>query len=140
MWIDDHLLDQSHQDLSYHCFVPRDPVVVMARSNPKADCHWDYCQSHGIEVLRRLGGGGAVVLYPGCVVISAGLWVDRPFDNPYFFHCFNATIIELFEQHFPITELYEDGISDLVFAGKKWAGSSLFRSKNYLLYQGSLLG
>src|SRR5205085_2678428 len=38
-----------------------------------------------------------------------------------------------------LNEIYQDGISDLVYQGRKIAGTSLFRSRNYLLYQASLL-
>lgn len=139
MWVDDHLLAQSHQDLSTHIFIPPHPMVVMARSNPDTDCHVDYCQRHNIAITRRLGGGGAVVLYPGCIVLSLGLWVDRPYDNSMFFTQINQSIIHFLEKHLGLHGWYEDGHSDIVYQGRKCLGGSLFRSKRYLLYQGSLL-
>lgn len=139
MWVDDHLLAQSHQDLSTHIFIPPYPMVVMARSNPATDCHAAYCQRHNIAITRRLGGGGAVVLYPGCIVLSLGMWVDRPYDNSLFFTQINQCIIRFLEMHLGLAGWYEDGHSDIVFQGRKCLGASLFRSKRYLLYQGSLL-
>ena len=38
-----------------------------------------------------------------------------------------------------LERVYQDGLSDLCFEGKKIAGTSLFRSRNYLLYQASIL-
>ncbi|MCY4381400.1 MAG: hypothetical protein OXC40_07540, partial [Proteobacteria bacterium] len=133
------ILSQAEKAVAHHIFIPQKPVVVMARSNPEADCFQDFCVSQNIPMLRRLGGGGAVVLYPGSLVVSIGMWVDRYFDNPLFFRLFNKTFIAFFSQHLGIDGFYQDGISDLVYQEKKCLGSSLFRSKNYLLYQGSVL-
>ena len=139
MWIDDHLLNQCHQDISSHIFIPPYPLVVMARSNPVTDCNEDECRRRNITIKRRLGGGGAVVLYQGCIVLSLGLWVNRHFDNSLFFSLINQGIMKFLATYTQVTGWYEDGYSDLVYHNKKFLGGSLFRSKGYLLYQGSLL-
>lgn len=139
MWIDDHLLAQCHEDLSSHIFVPPYPMVVKARSTPLSDCHLSTCQSLDIEVKKRLGGGGAVVLYEGCVVISLGMWVDRFFESQMFFSLINQALIWVLTHLLHLHGVYQDGHSDLVYRDQKCLGGSLFRSKRYLLYQGSLL-
>ncbi|MCY4443960.1 MAG: hypothetical protein OXC44_04070 [Proteobacteria bacterium] len=139
MWIDDVILQHAAEAVYVHVFVPETVMVVMARSTPVRDCFMSRCVQRNIEVYRRLGGGGAVVLYPGCVVVSAGIWVDREFDNARFFALFSKCFIAVLKEHLSVEGIYQDGVSDLVSAGRKVAGSSMFRSKRYLLYQASLL-
>ncbi|MEW6486848.1 MAG: lipoate--protein ligase family protein, partial [Thermodesulfobacteriota bacterium] len=50
---------------------PRAPAVVLGRSNrAEREADLGACAADGVPVLRRRGGGGAVVLAPGCLVAS----------------------------------------------------------------------
>jgi lipoate-protein ligase A len=80
-------------------------------------------------------------LYPGCVVFSFGVWVRHLYRNDRYFQGINRGIIACLESGFPelAGKLAQQGISDLTYEGRKVCGSSLFRSKQYLLFQASLL-
>ncbi len=141
MWIDDDVLLECEKDLSLHIWVPDKTRVVLGSANKlEQECYSEHCQKDGVEVLRRYGGGGAVVLHSGCLIISLGVWLKNYFDNKRYFCEINKAVIEaLVSYDSKLESLYQDGLSDLCYEGKKIAGTSLFRSRNYLLYQASIL-
>jgi len=141
MWIDDLIFKNCEQPLVAAIWVPDGVWVVGGNSNDlQRECHIEQCIQDGVSLLKRCGGGGTVVLHPGCVVVSVGLWVKSFYRNDFYFKQLNASLINVLKEIDPkFADVYQDGISDLVFAGKKIAGTSLFRSRNYLLYQASIL-
>lgn len=141
MWIDNALFQRCAERLALSAWVPESSVVVLGSSNKAEDeLFEDHCHDDGIEVFRRSGGGGAVVLHPGCVIVSVGAWVEDYFKNPYFFSLLNGALCDLLAQKWPtLAAVTERGISDLAIGDRKVAGTSLFRSRHYLLFQASLL-
>ena len=141
MWIDDQVLKLYTKKIHSEIFIPRENAVVLGSGNDESlEVHKPACDKNGIPVLRRYGGGGTVVLYPGCLVVSAGCWVKEQFQNSMYFDFLNRAVIESLKQALPdLPELSQAGISDIIHGGKKIAGTSLFRSRNYLLYQASVL-
>lgn len=141
MWIDDKILEQCHKPMHIEVWQPDSTLVVCGRSNdPKVEVDLESCVANSIPVLKRYGGGGTVVLHSGCIVISLGMWVDSYYDNAVFFDLLNGAVIASLADINPVfSDLSQDGLSDIVFKDKKIAGTSLFRSRNYLLYQASVL-
>jgi len=141
MWIDDQVLRQCDQPIAIATWVPQSPMVVLGSSNdPAREVEQTYCADARIPVLRRYGGGGTVVLYDGCVVISVGTWVKEHFQNAKYFRALNACVIAVLAKRWPkLSECVTSGISDIAISDHKIAGTSLFRSRNYLLYQASIL-
>lgn len=141
MWIDDDILQRRAEPIASSVFCPQEVTVVLGSSNVmEQECRIQQCAADHVPILRRYGGGGAVVLYPGCIVVSLGLWVREAFENSFYFKEINQAIIESCVSLSDVfKDLSQNGISDIVFHEKKVAGTSLFRSRNYLLYQGSLL-
>lgn len=141
MWIDNLVFEQCDQQVFLKIWIPENTMVVLGRSNrPETEVHLLNCQEDGIEVLKRKGGGGTVVLHPGCLVVSLGLWVGSYFENKRFFTLINQSIMDsLTSLDSTFHGMAEAGISDIAFGDLKIAGTSLFRSRNYLSYQGSVL-
>jgi len=150
MWIDDSLLERFEEPVAVSVWVPDKAMVVLGSSNDASlECDVDACAHDGVPVLRRYGGGGAVVLYPGCIIVSVGMWVRQHFQNDLYFKLCNQSVIDALKIVSPDTSaLVQAGISDIAWSmsssmaggqGKKVAGTSLFRSRNYLLYQASLI-
>jgi lipoate-protein ligase A len=66
--------------------------------------------------------------------------VKHEFRNKYYFELLNQVIIEALSPLLGKEEILgQAGISDIVYGEKKIAGTSLFRSRHYLLYQASVL-
>lgn len=141
MWIDDQILENFKSHIFTKIFVPETNTVVLGSGNEaKREVNVEACRERGIEIARRYGGGGTVVLYPGCVVLSLGCWVKDQFSNNLYFKMINQAVISSLAAGWPVlSELSQAGISDIVIGDKKIAGTSLFRSRNYLLYQASIL-
>lgn len=141
MWIDDHVLEKHTQDLFISVYTIDSPKVVLGSGNRfEVECKVDNCLADQIPVLKRHGGGGTVVLHDGCIIISIGCWLRKAFQNDFYFRLVNGsigTILNSLSELLPKVE--QKGISDLVAGNKKIGGTSMFRSKNYMLYQLSLL-
>lgn len=141
MWIDDLVIRECNLSHFTNIFIPQQPMVVLGKSNkPDIECRLNHCQIDGVEIKQRYGGGGTVVLHQGCLVVSSGLWLDHPFRNDLYFKLINLAVIDtirLISESIP--SISQQGFSDLTIGGRKIVGTSLFRSKNYLLYQASLL-
>jgi lipoate-protein ligase A len=114
--------------------------VILGRSNKAArEALKSMCEEDSIPIMKRLGGGGTVLLHPGCLVVSVGTWVRDFYQNDLYFRMLNQAVIDTIQLQVPEISLGQRGHSDIVFQEKKLAGTSLFRSRNYLLYQASLL-
>lgn len=141
MWIDDKILQQAHEHLTVSCWVPASPMVVLGSSNSAVtEVARDNCARDLVPILKRYGGGGTVLLHQGCLIISLGLWVQQHFQNALYFRKLNDSIISALAKGWPrLGQLGQRGISDITWQDRKVGGTSLFRSRNYLLYQASLL-
>jgi lipoate-protein ligase A len=141
MWIDDLILTRMAEQIALWSWVPENTHVILGASNrADTEIHEEVCALDHVPVLKRYGGGGTVVLHPGCVVVGVGLWVKSPFQNQMYFQLLNQAIINGLALWNPACGvLSQNGISDICIGSKKIAGTSLFRSKHYLLYQASIL-
>ena len=113
-----------------------DPVVVVGRhQNTELQVDRDYCADHGIAVIRRLSGGGAVYHDRGNLCFSL---ITRNTDGraPDFSR-FARPVIEALARLGVSAEL--SGRNDLTIAGRKFSGLAQYRQKNTLLQHGALL-
>lgn len=141
MWIDDKLLRRCDEQMVLSTWVPSATMVVLGSSNKACkEVKQSECVEDGVPILKRYGGGGTVVLHSGCVVVSLGIWVAHYYDNTRYFRVINDAVIKTLRSEWSdLSDLGQDGLSDLTYGARKVAGTSLFRSRNYLLYQASLL-
>ena len=141
MWIDDQILKRCRETMVCHCWVPSGLTVVLGASNqPDVEVNIDECHKDDVPILKRYGGGGTVVLHSGCVVISLGCWVSQHYQNKLYFEMINKAVISALAVKWPMLgAMGQNGLSDLTYGDNKVAGTSLFRSRNYLLYQASIL-
>ena len=139
--IDRRVIAQCQQKICVQVWSPERDIVVLGNGDkPETACFAPRCAELHVPVLQRKGGGGAVVLHPHCIVISMGLWVRRYFHNGYYFQHINAAVVDsLAVYHTKFADLRHHGISDIAWGEHKVGGTSIFRSRNYLLYQASLL-
>lgn len=140
MWIDDQVLAESHLDLCLKSWIPTEPVVVLGRSNKRGtEANRPRCEADGVAILKRLGGGGTVILHEQCLIVSCGVWVKDYYKNDLYFRHLNQALINVFGLHIGGSVFSQRGYSDIVAGDKKLVGTSLFRSRNFLLFQASIL-
>jgi len=140
MWIDDQVLTACDQAIAVQLWVPDRPLVVLGRGNTLAkEVNVHACVGDEIPILKRLGGGGTVLLHEGCLIVSLGLWVKEFYANDRYFRLLNQSVIDCLQLELPGVNFDQRGYSDIVVGPLKCAGTSLFRSRNYLLYQASVL-
>lgn len=140
MWIDDIVLKECTEPLTVKIWVPEKPIVVLGRSNDAdREVNVEVCRRDAVDVYKRIGGGGTVLLHSGCLVVSVGCWVREFYHNDRYFRLLNQAIISCIESRETELKLSQKGYSDIVLNDRKIAGTSLFRSRNYLLYQASIL-
>jgi lipoate-protein ligase A len=113
--------------------------VVLGRSSKiEEDVMVETCADDGIPLSRRRGGGGTVVLSPGTVILSIAGRSTLGYHLREHMNAVNRIIVDTLEQ-LGVNSPVIRGISDITLGMKKILGSSLYRRKDLILYQGSLL-
>jgi lipoate-protein ligase A len=120
-------------------YQPTETAVVLGRgSDPIKEINYTLCDLDGTPLYQRSGGGCAVVIDPGNVVVSVVLPTEGFSNNRRYFNKLSQWLIDKLE-NIGIHGVYQDGISDLVYNNKKIGGSSIQRTKDYLYYSTTLL-
>jgi len=122
-------------------YEPRQVAIVLgAGRRAEEDVRGQAAAADGVPLLRRRGGGGTVVLSPGQAVLALVTEVSSPFHNREYFQAINAWVREALEElGLPGGLIQDRGISDLAIGERKILGTSLYRRRRILCYQGSLL-
>lgn len=138
---DDDLIEAARRDGQTGVRVYRlaDTVAVLGSgSRPEVELHLDTCQRDNMPILRRRGGGCAVVLDPGNVIVSvAATGVPFGHHRQHFDTLTHWLIGGL--GHIGMPRISQAGICDLVLGDKKVGGACLRRSHDLLYYTASLL-
>lgn len=141
MYIDQQVLQgiTEGKNYSFAIYESENTVVVLGRScRGEEDVHVERCIRDNIPILRRLGGGGTVLLTRGILIISVAGKSPVPFQLREHMNSVNYLIMKALEG-FGVKNLNIKGISDVATGNKKIMGSSLYRKKELVLYQGALL-
>ena len=120
MWIDDQVIKHCEKPFHIETFLPENPVVVLGASNkPSIEVSEENCKEDGVDVLKRYGGGGTVVLYKDSLVVSVGCWVNSIYDNDKYFRLMNDSVIRCLNELNPEIKFSQRGYSDIVVGEKK---------------------
>jgi lipoate---protein ligase len=116
-------------------------AVIVGKSNViETEVDVVACQADGVPILRRISGGGAVVIGPGCLCYSLALPIDeshRRLGVP----AVTADIMQRLAAGLSDKAhcLEVHGVSDLVLAGRKVSGNSQRWLRRAVLHHGTLL-
>lgn len=111
---------------------------VLGAGTPQGDVDLALCAASEVPVYRRKGGGGAVVLSPGCLIITACYdGRRRQFATQWIEPI--ATAIARAVQSLGLEDVRVRGLGDVALGERKILGSSLYANREVALYQGSLL-
>lgn len=113
-------------------------ACVLGAGTPASDVDLPSCAAAGVPVYRRRGGGGAVLLSPGCLIITACYDAQRrTFATQWIGPVAEAVARAL--GVLGVAGVEVRGLGDVAVDGRKVLGSSLYANRQVALYQGSLL-
>ena len=143
--LDEALLEEAETDTegqeTLRLWESRQHAVVVGRSSRlAAEVHGDVCRQLDVPVGRRISGGAAVVVGPGCLMYAVVLNLRlrphlRAIDRAHA-HVLGTIAAGLRPL---VPELAAQGICDLSLGGKKVSGNSVRCKREHLLYHGTLL-
>jgi len=117
---------------------PQTAVVIGRGGKCDVELHRDRIEADGVPLLRRRGGGCAVVLDPGNAIVSVALPTPGTTGITRGFETISRWLIDaLAELGVPGVE--KRGTSDLVLGNRKIGGSCIYRRLNLLYYSTTLL-
>jgi lipoate-protein ligase A len=117
---------------------PAEICCVLGAGTPERDVDLALCAAAGVPVYRRKGGGGAVVLSPGCLIITACYDGSRKaFATQWVLPIAEAIARAL--RSVGLEDAQVRGLGDVAVGDRKVLGSSLYANRQVALYQGSLL-
>lgn len=116
-----------------------EPMVVLGRgSRIEREIFAETCVADEVPVLRRSGGGCAVVLDSGNLVVSVAMPCAGLGNNKRRFDQITGWLIGALEMA-GIGGVKSDGISDLVLDDRKISGSCIHQWKDAIYFSGTLL-
>ncbi len=139
--VNDALLDRQERTgrPAWRIYEPAEPAIVFgAAGRAQTDVYVESARADGVPLLRRRGGGGTVLLAPGQLVLALAAAIDSPYRNREHLCAINAWVAEALAG-LGVSGVRPQGICDLAIGGRKVLGASLFRRRNVLFYQSSLL-
>ena len=129
----------SNREPLHRIYQPTEFAVVLGRgSKPEIELDCAACLKDGITVYQRPGGGCAVFIDPGNIIFSIVLPTESITGSRKYFNRLSQWLIGKLGS-IGIKDIYQGGISDLVFKNNKVGGASIHRTKDYLYYTSTLL-
>ena len=133
------LLETPLGGLHVEVFIPdRHQVVMGAGGKAEQEVFLPALERLKIPLYKRKGGGGTVLLGPETIVVTLHAGVAHPFKNLAYFRAINSALMAVFSM-WQKEDYRQRGISDIALGDRKIVGTSIFRRKQYLLFQASIL-
>ncbi len=117
---------------------PGTAVVLGRGGKPEVELNLDAVRAGGVPVLRRDGGGCAVVLDPGNVIASVALPLPGLGGFKKAFAAISDALITALAE-IGVPGVRQRGISDLAQGDRKVGGSCIYRARGLLYYSTTLL-
>jgi lipoate---protein ligase len=133
--LEEYLVRHVAIDEAILLFYVNEPAVIVGRNqNIWEEIDPDYIAANGIQVVRRLSGGGAVYHDGGNLNYSFITAGSRDLHN---FHRFTAPVIGVLNGLSVPAEAH--GKSDIYAAGKKISGNAQYLARNRMVSHGTIL-
>jgi lipoate-protein ligase A len=134
--IEERLMRDLETEQALLMFYINEPSVIIGRNqNTLEEINRAYVQKHGIHVVRRLSGGGAV--YHDFGNLNFSFITRNTRKNFHNFRKFAAPVIHLLNELGAPAEMR--GASDIVIEGRKVSGNAQYATAKRLVTHGTLL-
>ncbi|QGH35696.1 lipoate--protein ligase [Gracilibacillus salitolerans] len=134
--IEEYVLKNFGEEDTYLLFYINGPSIIIGKNqNTVEEINTDYVDEHGIKVVRRLSGGGAVYHDEGNLNFSFITKDDG--DSFHNFAKFTEPVVEALKKIGVPAEL--KGRNDLVADGRKISGNAQFTTKGRMFSHGTLM-
>lgn len=118
---------------------PATVSVVLGRgSRAERELEAEAIAADRVPIYRRRGGGCSVVLDPGNIVVSLALPLAGFGHNRRYWQLLSQWMIDGLTS-VGVEGVSQQGISDLVWRGRKVSGACLYRPRNLIYYSATLL-
>ena len=119
---------------------PQQTFVVVGYGNSvTSEVNVEVCRNANVPIFRRCSGGGTILQTPGCINYALVLPAKGELESIPSANCHIMTRMAKALTTIAGEEVLVKGHTDLVIAGKKFAGNSQRRKKHYLLFHGCIL-
>ncbi|MBI9051537.1 MAG: lipoate--protein ligase [Anaerolineaceae bacterium] len=134
--IEEYLLRNLNTQEDVLLFYINEPSIIIGRSqNTLAEINHAYVKEHGIHVVRRLSGGGAV--YHDLGNLNFSFISNNEAGNFRNFQKFTAPVIHVLNEMGVPAEL--NGRNDILADGKKISGNAQYSTQKRMFSHGTLL-
>lgn len=134
--VEEYALNYLDPSQDYVILWQNEPTVVVGRNqNTVAEVNGPFIKERGINVVRRLSGGGAV--YHDWGNLNFTFIVDADKEMVSNFEYFTKPVIEALASLGVKAEF--SGRNDITIDGKKFSGNAQYWSKNRLLHHGTIM-
>lgn len=129
----------------YRIWVPAGKALVLGNSqDPEKELNLDPVRADSVPVFKRMSGGGAVLLSPGCLCVGLRFAKRKELSIQEYFAMGSGLIQSIVAERLGV-ELMSRGISDLVCGDgpepglRKVAGCAMYMPRDFVLYLASIL-
>lgn len=127
----------------WEAWVPGGPAIVLGNSQlAERELKVEAVLRDGIPIHKRISGGGAVLLSPGCACLALRFRKNKSLSIHDYFGMGSSVIIATAKEELGL-HLFLRGTSDLACAAedgeRKVAGSALYMPRDFVLYLVSVL-
>ncbi len=135
MALEEYIIKNLPGEGNYFMLWQNQPAVIVGRNqNTLEEINSSYIDAHGIKVVRRMSGGGAVYHDHGNLNFTFVVDANQDFAN---FDKFTRPVITAL-QTIGI-EAENNGRNDITITGRKFSGNAQFKYRNRLLHHGTIL-
>lgn len=127
-----------HGGTVLHVYRPLRALVLGRGSRVEAEADAEACRAEGVPLLRRRGGGCAVLLDPADLVLSLALPLPGLGRIHETYDLVTTWLISALAQR-GLPGVRREGVSDLALLNRKVGGSCLYRERGLAFYTTTLL-
>lgn len=110
-------------------------IVVGKHQNTLEEINTDYVKEHGVTVVRRLSGGGAV--YHDLGNLNFTFVAENRFGSEFDFSTFCRPVMDALRSLGVPAEI--NGRNDMTIEGRKFSGNAQYMKKGRIMHHGTLM-